>query len=114
ALDVRRQGLQAVIARIDRGVTELTGMDFRPIQVLLDAIRNPEPTRREPSERAQELAAELASLQRDETGLEQSLEARGLGYRSAMARLDGARTVLAAAEQAMRPPEFTEQDRVDL
>jgi hypothetical protein len=114
AIDDRRRALEASVARIDRGLSELAGVDVRPIQVLLEAIHNPEPTEYAPSDRARQLADELAALQQQQAALEQDLEARGLGYRAAMARVDAARSGVLAAEQALRPPEFTEQDRVDL
>lgn len=106
--------LNADVARIDRGIDELAGVDPRPIQVLLDAIRNPQPVEMVPSERANELADEFVRLQAEVAVLEDSLEARGLGSRSAMARLDAARQRLADAEKAMRKPELTEQDRIEL
>ena len=67
-----------------------------------------------PSERANELADEFVRLQAEVNVLEDSLDARGLGSRSAMARLDAARQDLAAAEKAVQKPELTEQDRVEL
>lgn len=106
--------LAADIARIDRGIDELAGVDPRPIQVLLDAIRNPQGVEMVPSERARELADEFVLLQAKVNELEDSLDARGLGSRAAMSRLDAARQGLAAAEKAVRKPELTEQDRVEL
>jgi hypothetical protein len=102
------------IARIDRGIEELAGVDPRPIQVLLDAIRNPQAVEMVPSERARELADQFVRLQAEVSTLEDSLDARGLGSRSATERLDVARRNLAAAEKAVRKPELTEQDRVEL
>jgi hypothetical protein len=110
----RVEELAVDIARIDRGIDELAGVDPRPIQVLLDAIRNPQAVEMVPSERANELADEFVRLQAEVARLEDSLDARGLGSRSAMARLDAARQNLAAAEKAVRKPELTEQDRIEL
>lgn len=114
AIAERVAALAADIVRIDRGIDELAGVDPRPIQVLLDAIRNPQAVEMVPSERANELADESVLLQAQVNELEDSLDARGLGSRAAMARLDAARHGLAAAEKAMRKPELTEQDRVEL
>jgi hypothetical protein len=110
-LEARELELQAQVERIDRGINELAGLDARPIQVLLEAIHNPAPVEYVPSERGQELAEEFVRLQNEVSVLEASLEARGLGSNQAMARLDQARVDLAAAEKAMRPPEFTDLDR---
>jgi hypothetical protein len=114
AIEDRRRELQASIARIDRGVDELAGVDVRPIQVLLDAIHNPEPTEYAPSERARQLADELVTLQQQVAVIDRTLESQGLGYRAALYRVDSARAAVAAAEQSLRPPEFTDQDRLDL
>jgi hypothetical protein len=114
ALEQRRREVEAAVQRIDRGIEELAGVDVRPIQVLLEAIHNPVAAEYAPSERANELADEFVALQRELAALEESLDARGLGSASAMARLDTARAELEAAEVAVRPPEFTDQDRADL
>jgi hypothetical protein len=110
-LEAREAELKAQVERIDRGINELAGLDARPIQVLLEAIHNPAPVEYVPSQRGQELADEFVRLQNEVAVLEGSLEARGLGSNQAMARLDQARVDLAAAEKAMRPPEFTDLDR---
>jgi len=110
-LEARELELQAQIERIDRGINELAGLDARPIQVLLEAIHNPAPVEYVPSERGKELADQFVQLQAEVRVLEGSLESRGLGSNQAMARLDQARIELAAAEKAMRPPEFTDLDR---
>lgn len=113
-MEARRDVLEATIARIDRGINELAGVDARPVQVLLDAIRNPPPVELVSSQRGQELADDFVRLQREVQSLEESLETRGLGSQSAMARLDAARQEVAVAEKAMRPPEFTDLDRTEL
>ncbi len=113
-LETRERELQAQIAKIDRGIAELAGLDARPIQVLVDAINNPAPVELVPSQRGVELADEFVRLQTEVSRLEGSLEDRGLGSRSAMERLDHARREVAAAEKGVRPPEFTEADRTEL
>jgi hypothetical protein len=114
AIEDRRRELQAGVARIDRGISELAGVDVRPVQVLLEAIHNPEPTEYAPSERAHQVADELAAVQREVAVLDQALEAQGLGYRAALFRVDQARAAVLIAENALRPPEFNDQDRAEL
>ena len=113
-LVARQAELQVEIDRVDRGIHELAGVDVRPIQLLLDAIHNPGTLEMVPSERAKELATEFSRLQAEVGVLEDSLEARGFGSASAMARLDTAREELAQAERSMRPPQFTDDDRAQL
>lgn len=113
-LEGRTAELQGEIKRIDRGIEELAALDPRPVQVLVDAIRNPAPVEYVPSERGHELADEFVRLQGEVNVLEEGLAARGMDTPSAMARLDAARAELATAEKGMRPPEFTDQDRIDL
>jgi hypothetical protein len=113
-LTARRAELEGEVARVDRGIQELAGVDVRPIQVLLDAIHNPGAAEMVPSRRGIELADEFARLQHEVGALEEALETRGLGSASALARLDAARDELALAERAMRPPQFTDDDRAEL
>jgi len=113
-LEARVEELAATVARVDRGITELASLDPRPVQVLVDAIQNPAPVEYVLSERGQELADEFVRLQGEVNVLEEGLAARGMDTPSAMARLDTARDELARAEKAMRPPEYTDQDRLDL
>ena len=87
--------LEEHVARIDQGLAELTGLDTRPVEVLLEAIRNPGPVEMVPSERAAELADEFATLQRQVDELEQRLEAEGRGTAGALQRLETARAELA-------------------
>jgi hypothetical protein len=113
-LGARVEELTATVARIDRGITELASLDPRPVQVLVDAIRNPAPVEYVVSERGQELADEFVRLQAEVNVLEEGLAARGMDTPTAMARLDAAREELSRAEKAMRPPEYTDQDRLEL
>lgn len=119
AEDIRRQrselqdriaDLEDQLARIARGLEELTSIDTRPLQVLLDAIRNPQPIEYVPSERAHELADEFVTLQGRVNELEAALEAEGQGSATALRQLEAARAELAAAEKAMAKPELTRED----
>ncbi len=113
-LTARVEELNATVARVDRGITELASLDPRPVQVLVDAIRNPAPVEYVVSERGQELADEFVRLQSEVNVLEEGLAARGMDTPTAMARLDAARDELSRAEKAMRPPEYTDADRLEL
>lgn len=108
------EGLTVELTRIERGLEELSGIDTRPIQVLLDAIHNPAPVEYVQSERGQELADEFVRLQGEVGVLEEALEAKGMDTASALARLDDATAELRAAEKAMRKPEFTDEERHEL
>ena len=102
------------LSHIEQDLTELSALDTRPIEVLVDAIRNPPPAEMVPSERANELADEFRSLQGQVDQLEQDLEAQGRGTASALAALEAARTELAAAERAMAKPNLSPADVAEL
>jgi hypothetical protein len=106
--------LDARLDRIDRALDELSSIDTRPVQVLLDALRNPAPVEYVPSDRAQELASEFVQLQDAVAGLEARLEQEGRGPASAMQRLEDARVELQAAEQGMAKPELSPEDVAEL
>jgi hypothetical protein len=106
--------LQGELERIEQGLEELSSIDTRPIQVLLDAIRDPGPVEYVPSERAAELADEFERLQAEVAVLEEALEARGLGPSTGMQRLEEARAELDAAERAMAKPELSPEDIAEL
>lgn len=106
--------LDADLARIERGLAELSAIDTRPIQVLLEAIRDPAPVELVPSERAAELADRFVTLQKELAELEDVMEAEGRGPTTAIARLEQARAEVAAAEKAMAKPELSPQDVEEL
>lgn len=114
ALTDRTAELEAELQRIDRGIEELRSIDTRPIQVLLDAIRDPTPVEYVVSDRAVALADDFERLQGEVASLEAALEAQGQGPGSAMARLDRARGDVAAAERAMRKPELSAEQVAEL
>lgn len=102
------------IARAERGIEELSSIDTRPIQVLVDAIRNPMPVEYVASDRGQELADEYVRQQSRLGELEAELEAQGLGPATAMRRLEDARAELATAERAMAKPNLLPEDIAEL
>lgn len=102
------------IRSIERSLDELSAIDTRPLVVLLEAIKNPQPIEYVPSERARELADEFVSLQATVNGIEAEMEASGRGPASAMARLEECRAEVAAAEKAMRKPELSPEDIAEL
>lgn len=117
----RRAELEAEIAehegeivRAERGLEELATIDTRPIQVLLEAIRNPAPVEYVPSDRGKELADEFVTLQTKVGELERGLEAEGRGPGTAMQRLEEARAELVAAERAMAKPNLLPEDVAEL
>jgi hypothetical protein len=113
-LEARTAELGERVEQIARGLQELNSIDTRPVQVLIDAIRNPQPIEYIPSERAQELADEFVILQGRVNELEAALEDEGQGSASALRLLENARTELAAAEKAMAKPELTSADIAEL
>lgn len=106
--------LEARQAHIDQGIAELTALDTRPVEVLVDAIRNPAPVELVSSDRAAQLADEFASLQGQVEAFEQRLEAEGRGTAGALQRLDSARTELAQAERGMQKPNLSADDVTEL
>jgi len=101
-------------ARIDQGIAELTALDTRPTEVLLEAIRNPAPVELVTSERATELADEFAGLQRQVDDLEQTMESEGRGTAGALQRLESARAELAASERSLQKPNLSPDDVAEL
>jgi hypothetical protein len=113
-LVAREAELAGQLQRIEQGLDELSGLDTRPIQVLLDAIRNPAPVELVPSERAAQLADEFVELQRQVDDLEARLESEGRGTAGALARLEAARAELTEAERGMQKPNLSPDDVVEL
>ncbi len=113
-LEARVEELTGRLSHIEQDLTELSALDTRPIEVLVDAIRNPPPAEMVPSQRAGELADEFRSLQAQVDQLEQDLEAQGRGTASALAALEAARIELAAAERAMAKPNLSPADVAEL
>jgi hypothetical protein len=110
----RIEDLEVEAANAGRGLDELSAIDVRPLQVLLDAIRNPPPAEMVPSERGQELADEVVELERNVAELEKELDRRGLASGPALKQLETARAELVAAENTMKRPELTDADVAEL
>jgi hypothetical protein len=106
--------LRSDLERIERGLQQLSAIDTRPIQVLLDAIANPDSVDLVPSERAQHLADEFVRLQAAVGELQSRLEVEGRDPASANAQLDAARAELADAERGIAKPDLSSDDVVEL
>jgi hypothetical protein len=113
-LELQVEALGAELAQIDRSLDELSAIDTRPIQVLLDALRDPEPEEYVPSDRAEELADEFLRLQTAVGELLDGLEEEGRGPAAAEQRLEEARAELTAAEKALAKPDLSPEDIVEL
>jgi hypothetical protein len=106
--------LRSDLERIDRGLKELSAIDTRPIQVLLDAIANPDPVELVASGRAQELADDFVRLQAEVKDLEVRLVGVGRDPATANAQLEEARAELALAEKGMAKPDLSADDVAEL
>ncbi|MCC5953006.1 MAG: hypothetical protein JJU45_13025 [Acidimicrobiia bacterium] len=113
-LATRAEELEAELQRINRGIAELRGLDIRPIEVLLEAIRNPEPVEYVASDRARELVEEMRQIKSELDRMEEALEQQGRGPRTAMAALEAARAELAEAERRMAKPELSPEQEAEL
>ncbi len=102
------------LERIEHGLAELGALDTRPIEVLLEAIRNPQPVEYVGSARALELADEVVALRRKLDELEDRMEAEGRGPGPALHRLEEARVAVQAAERAMAKPDLSPDDVAEL
>ena len=100
--------------QIQRGLKELSSIDVRPLNVLLDAIRSPSPVELIPSERAQELADDVKLLEGRVGELERQLDDQGMGTTAVMARLEACRAEVANAERSMKKPELSPADVEEL
>ena len=113
-LVARRDELEARLAHVEQGLAELSALDMRPIEVLVEAIRNPAPSEMVPSERANQLADEFVRLQQQVDAFEANLEAQGRGTASALQAVEAARVELASAERAMQKPNLSPEDVKEL
>jgi hypothetical protein len=113
-LEARVTAATERLAHIEQDLQELSALDTRPIEVLIEAIRNPAPAAMVPSERAGQLADEYVSLQGQVDALEQDLETQGRGTASALAAVEAARSELASAEKAMAKPNLSPDDVTEL
>jgi hypothetical protein len=114
ALVTQIEQLRTDLDRIDRGLLELSAIDVRPIQVLLEAIANPEGVELVPSERAQQLADEFVRLQAATAELERRLALEGRDTATANRLLEEARAELQQAEKGMAKPDLSPDDVAEL
>jgi|GEM_PF-1347654 len=105
---------EEAIERATRGVAQLKGLDVRPLQVLLEAIQNPEPVEYVTSDRARQLADEFEALQARVESLEASVSVQGLKPSDVMTRLEQARGEVKSAERAMQKPNLSNDDVAEL
>jgi hypothetical protein len=113
-LIARQDEVATRLAHVEQGLAELSALDMRPIEVLVDAIRNPAPSEMVPSERANQLADEFVALQQQVDAFEAGLEAQGRGTASGLQAVEAARAELAAAERAMQKPNLSPDDVKEL
>lgn len=113
-LQAELDAFEARGAQIARGLRELSSIDIRPLNVLLDAIRSPSPVELVPSERAQELADDVKLLEARVGELERELDDQGMGTAAVMQRLEECRADVASAERSMKKPELGPADVEEL
>jgi hypothetical protein len=113
-LETAIDDLTTRLSHVEQGLQELSSLDPRPIEVLLEAIRNPPEGELVPSEQANQLADEFVALQGRVEALEDALGAGEGGQASALASLETARAELADAERAVAKPELSPADVTEL
>ena len=91
-------------------IAELEERDPRPIQVLVDALYQPQSTRLVPSQAAAQLADEFSELQGQLDEVERRLQADGLSMDQLSQRLEDARFEVAQSERGVAKPEATDDD----
>jgi hypothetical protein len=111
----RVEELEARHQQLTEDIHEFEEQDPRPIQVLMDALRQPvQSDRLVPSQEAIALADEFAELQNQLDDLERRLEADGLSMDQLSQRLEDARFEVTQAERGMSKPEASDQDITEL
>lgn len=91
-------------------IAELEERDPRAIQVLVDALHQPQSSRLVPSREANALADEFAALQVQLDELERRLQADGFSMDQLSQRLEDARFEVAQSEKGVAKPEATDED----
>jgi hypothetical protein len=110
----RLEELTRTSAELEEGIRELEERDPRPIQVLVDALHQPQSDRLVPSQEAIELADEFSGLQRQLDELERRLQDDGLSMDQLSQRLEDARFEVTQAERGVSKPEVTDSDVTEL
>jgi hypothetical protein len=106
--------LEEALRDLDESIRELEERDPRPIQVLVDALHQPQSDRLVPSQQAISLADEFSELQKQLDELERRLQADGLSMDQLSQRLEDARFEVTQAERAVSKPEVTDTDVTEL
>jgi hypothetical protein len=104
------QELEETEAELAEGIREMEERDPRPVQVLVDALNQPQSDRLVPSQEAIELADDFAELQQQLDELERRLQADGLSMDQLSQRLEDARFEVAQSERGVSKPEATDDD----
>jgi hypothetical protein len=104
------QELELTQAELEEGLREMEERDPRPIQVLVDALNQPQSDRLVPSREAIALADDFAELQQQLDELERRLQADGLSMDQLSQRLEDARFEVAQSERGVSKPEATDED----
>jgi hypothetical protein len=110
----RLEQLQVTVRELEEAIRELEERDPRPIQVLVDALHQPQSDRLVPSQEAISLADEFAELQGQLDELERRLQADGLSMDQLSQRLEDSRFEVTQAERAVSKPEVTDTDIAEL
>lgn len=97
-------------AELAEAIAELEERDPRPIQVLVDALHQPQSSRLVPSQAAAQLADEFAELQGQLDEVERRLQDDGLSMDQLSQRLEDARFEVAQSERGVAKPEATDDD----
>lgn len=106
--------LQQTQRELEESIRELEDRDPRPIQVLVDALHQPQSDRLVPSQAAISLADEFAELQKQLDELERRLQADGLSMDQLSQRLEDTRFEVTQSERAVSKPEVTDTDISEL
>ncbi len=106
--------LSRTVADLEEAIAELEERDPRPVQVLVDALRQPVSDRLVPSQEAIAVADEFAELQVQLDEAERRLQADGMSMDQLSQRLEDCRTELRQAEKGVKKPELTPEDVTEL
>jgi hypothetical protein len=111
----QKQGeLEQALRDLEESIHELEERDPRPVQVLVDALHQPQSDRLVPSQQGIALADEFAGLQQQLDELERNLQADGLSMDQLSQRLEDARFEVTQAERGVSKPEVTDGDISEL
>lgn len=102
--------LELTQAELEEGIREMEERDPRPIQVLVDALNQPQSDRLVPSREALALADDFSELQQQLDELERRLQADGLSMDQLSQRLEDARFEVTQSERGVSKPEATDED----